>query len=303
MSSAGPTDTQINQTKEDKIDVWIVTGMSGAGKSTTLRFLEDLGFEAVDNVPVTMIPFLCSAEPDETPVPRRLAIGVDARNRNFTSEGVIQVIDSLYACHTIALKLLFLDADDAVLLRRFSETRRRHPLAQDRPAEDGIAHERNLLRELKLHANALIDTSDFKPQDLQNTLQEMAGRTQQTTFCATSFSFARGVPRDADLVFDVRFLKNPHYDARLKPETGLNKAVGAYIETDPDFEPFLANLKQLLEPLLPRYMQEGKSYLTIAFGCTGGKHRSVYVTEKIGEWLESLGYSVIRRHRDIPLDA
>lgn len=278
--------------------VVLVTGMSGAGKSAALKILEDLNFEAVDNLPLPMLSLVIAPDALQD---RSLVIGSDVRSREFTPEHFKDIVKRLREIPNLDLKVLLLDCNNEVLRRRFTETRRRHPLALDRPVIDGIRMERSIIERLRDVADIVIDTSDLQLADLRQTLESHFTGTdeQRLSLLLTSFSYRRGIPRDADLVFDVRFLKNPHYIPELKAHSGLEAPVGKYIEGDPDFAPFFKNLTQLLAPLLPRYRQEGKSYLTIAVGCTGGRHRSVYITEKLAGFLRELGYKVGVRHRDI----
>jgi len=286
--------------------VVFVTGMSGAGRSSALKALEDIGYEAVDNMPLSLIagllaPLSKSAARHALP----LAVGVDIRTRDFGVGPLLETLDALMAESDLDAHLLFLDASDDVLLRRYTETRRRHPLAVDRPVRDGIAHERRMLAKLRLRADRLIDSSDFAPGDLRRIVEGLYGldRRGQLSVCVTSFSYRLGVPREADLVFDARFLRNPHYVPALKPHSGLDKDVGAYVAADAGFDEFFDSLTHLLALLLPRFAQEGKSYLTIAVGCTGGRHRSVYVTERLAAWLRRQSFDgatdVMTLHRDI----
>lgn len=286
--------------------VVFVTGMSGAGRSSALKALEDIGYEAVDNLPLSLVAGLVA--PLSKKVARHtppLAIGVDIRTRDFAVAPLLETLDALMARRDLDAHLLFLDASDDVLLRRYTETRRRHPLAVDRPVRDGIAHERRMLGKLRLRADRVIDTSDFAPGDLRRIVEGFYGlnRQGQLAVCVTSFSYRLGVPREADLVFDARFLRNPHYVPALKPGTGLDADVGAYVAADAGFDEFFESLTHLLGLLLPRFAQEGKSYLTIAVGCTGGRHRSVYVTERLAEWLRRKRFEgttdVLTLHRDI----
>jgi UPF0042 nucleotide-binding protein len=200
-----------------------------------------------------------------------------------------------------AFHLLFLECDDAVLQRRFSTTRRRHPLADTMPMAEALAHERALMAPLKAAADFVIDTSELALPDLRRILTgHLGGAEGRLQVAVVSFSYKHGLPRDADIVIDVRFLQNPHYVDELRPLTGRDAAVQAHIQGDPDFESFTRHLKALLAPLLPRYQAEGKSYLTIGIGCTGGQHRSVYVAELLGEWLSAGDWAVSVRHRDMP---
>lgn len=274
----------------------LITGMSGAGKSVALKTLEDCGFEAIDNIPLAFLPSLA----DGGHGMRNLVVGADIRGRDFSVDHFLETIQSLKAASNIDFSMVFLDSDDEVLRRRFTETRRRHPLAQDRPVLDGILHERGLLGKLRDIASLVIDTSEYEAADLRKVMiSHFASEERTLSVVLTSFSFKTGVPRDADMVFDVRFLKNPHYDPALQQLTGLDAKVGAYIESDPDFAAFYTRLSDLLLPLLPRYLEEGKNYLTIAVGCTGGQHRSVYVVEKLGALLNDKGYNVTLRHRNL----
>lgn len=278
--------------------VVIVTGLSGAGKTLALKVLEDLGWEAVDNLPLSLVASL--VRPGEG-VPRPLAIGVDIRTRDFGVEPVIATIDRMMAESGLDVRLLFLDCSDDALCRRFTETRRRHPLATDRPLVDGIRHERSLVSPLLARADLVIDTSDQPPGELKQiltghfTLDDDRG----LVVFVTSFAYRNGLPREADLVLDARFLANPHYVPELKPLTGRDAAVDSYVAADPAFANFMDSLTRLLEPLLPRFAAEGKSYLTIAVGCTGGRHRSVAVAERIASWVRNKGGRVELRHREL----
>ena len=277
--------------------VVVVTGLSGAGKSQTLKWLEDLGYEAVDNLPLSMLgALLRGGDPG-----RPLAIGIDIRTRDFGAQSMLAELDRLRQKTQAPLTLVFLDSDDDVLSRRFTETRRRHPLAVDRPLLDGIAHERQLVSPLRARADLVIDTSSLPPAELRRVLAGHFGREAQAPLLVfvTSFSYRRGLPREADLVFDVRFLDNPHYVPELKPHSGKDSDVAEFIAADPGFAPFFSGLTALLRPLLPRFTAEGKSYLTLAIGCTGGRHRSVYVAERMAAWLREQGQQVDLRHRDL----
>jgi RNase adaptor protein for sRNA GlmZ degradation len=276
----------------------LITGMSGAGRTSSLKVLEDMGYEAVDNLPISLLPRLIS-QPGLHAQP--IAVGVDIRTRDFAVANVDIELDKLVADGELDCRLLFLDCDDEALARRYTETRRRHPLAGDRPVMDGIRRERRLVSPLRARADVVIDTSVLKPADLKRLLAGHFALDDQPGLkvFVTSFSFRQGLPREADLVFDVRFLDNPFYDPHLKHLTGLDSAVGAYVAADPSFEGFFGTLTALLRPLLPRYDREGKSYLTIAIGCTGGRHRSVYVAELLGQWLTAEGQTVTVGHRDL----
>lgn len=278
----------------------LVTGMSGAGRSTALRILEDEGYEAIDNLPLNLLEGVVGA----VGLKRPIAVGVDIRTRDFAVGPVLERLDALTADPRFAATLLFVDCEDEVLGRRFTETRRRHPLAQDRPVADGIVAERRLLAPLRERADLMIDSSNLTPADFRTWLLGHVGLDSAGGMAVfvTSFSFRQGLPREADLVFDVRFLANPHYDPELRPLSGRDAAVADYIGRDPGFGPFLDHLTQMLRPLLPRYEREGKSYLTIAIGCTGGRHRSVFLAERLAAWLGAQGRSVHLDHRDIARD-
>jgi UPF0042 nucleotide-binding protein len=287
----------------DPKNILLVTGLSGAGKSTVLRTLEDLGWEVVDNLPLLLLDRLLSAalpegsEGDNKP----LAIGIGARTRDFDPDRIVQRINTLRQRHGHDIGTLFLDCSGAELERRYSETRRRHPLALDRPASDGIARERELLAPLRDWANRLIDTTDLTANQLAQQVRETfsGGRQGSPTLSVTSFGFARGLPRNADLVFDMRFLRNPHWVPALRPGTGLDEEVSTYIADDPAYDAAMAQIESLLLLLLPRYKAEGKSYVTVAFGCTGGRHRSVHVTDRVARRLRAEGFSPTVTHRDL----
>ena len=281
-----------------------VTGMSGAGKTSALKTLEDLGYEAIDNLPVSLLETLnlpggtsaggCAPGTD-------VAVGIDVRTREFDAGRVIAAIDRFRKRRDLHTTLLFLECGTDELGDRFKATRRRHPLAHDRPVSDGIKHERTLVAPLKRAADLVIDSTGKTVPDFRHKIEDHLSnaRSPGLSIFITSFSFALGVPRDADLVFDVRFLNNPHYDPALRDLSGIDRPVGDFVSTDPDFAVFLDNLTALLEPLLPRYTAEGKSYLTIAIGCTGGRHRSVFVTERLAQWLRKRDLAPKVSHRDL----
>lgn len=263
----------------------IVTGLSGAGISSTMAVLEDMGFSAFDNFPLPLLPALLDQE-KQTAQP--LAVSFDTRARNFDPTALMAAINQLKSDGRWNVKTLFLSADDTVLLKRFSETRRVHPLARDRSVSDGIAAEKSLLFPLKHEAARVVDTSDYSVHDLRRFIEGFAGGMLHghLNISLMSFSYRHGLPREADLVFDVRFLRNPNWDKDLKVKTGLSLDVQDYVRADEIYAKFIEHLKSMLDILLPRYEAEGKSYLTIAFGCTGGKHRSVTVTEDIAKHLQ-----------------
>lgn len=279
-------------TIEPKSPLLIVTGLSGAGMSSALKHLQDMGFETFDNFPLTLVEALLA---DNTRGPHPMAIGVDARSRGFSAEELLAV------CRRTSATLVYLTADETELQKRFTETRRRHPLAQDRPPSAGIKIEQELLAPLQAEADHVIDTTGMSIHVHNRMIEGLFGKGVKghLTITLMSFGFRFGLPREADMVLDVRFLKNPYWEPALKNLTGLDSAVGEYIATDPDFAAFTANAKNLISPLLPRYAAEGKSYLTIAIGCTGGHHRSIYTVEILKPWLEAQGFEISILHRDI----
>jgi RNase adapter protein RapZ len=282
--------------------VILVTGLSGAGRTTCLKTLEDSGFEAVDNLPLSLMPALLAPFSErKAPQPTNMiAVGVDTRTRDFDAESFLAHLDHLRGSG-VSTSVVFLDCDDDVLIRRFTETRRTHPLAKDRPIADGIRMERALLARVRDRADMVIDSSHLSLPDFRQILTsglDVAG-TQSLTITVTSFGFRNGLPREADMVFDVRFLSNPHYDPALRPLDGRDKPIGDFIRRDEGFSGFFERLTAFLDPLLPRYAEEGKSYLTVGIGCTGGRHRSVFVAIELVEWLRASGHGVTLRHRDL----
>ena len=278
--------------REDPRPVVLVTGLSGAGRSTALKVLEDLGYEAIDNLPLDLLGAMAL---EGGPI----ALGIDIRTRSFAAGPLLDQLERLGAGSKA--KLLFLDCDDEVLERRFTETRRPHPLAADRRVADGIAAERRLMAPLRARADLTIDTTKLNNAELRRLLAGHfgLGNGPGMTIFVTSFSYRGGLPREADLVFDTRFLANPHYQTTLRPLDGRDPRVAAYVAEDPAFETFFHGLTGMLAPLLPRYEREGKSYLTIAIGCTGGRHRSVAVAERLAAWLAGLDWSVELSHREL----
>ena len=277
-------------------DVVIVTGPSGSGRATAIHALEDLGFEAIDNLPLDLVERLLSSAPV-----RPLAIGVDPRTRGFGAQAVRDTLAALGNAPGVQVSLLFLDASTDVLLRRFSETRRRHPLTSAASLLDGVEQEKAMLEPLKALADVLIDTADLTPHDLRAELSRWFGGEGHPGLVVSvqSFSYKRGTPRSADMVLDCRFLRNPHWEAGLRPLTGLSPEVAAYVAGDPLYKPFFEHTAELLLMLLPAYKDEGKSYFTVAFGCTGGKHRSVCIAENMANRLAQDGWQVSIRHREI----
>ncbi|MBT5265316.1 MAG: RNase adapter RapZ [Rhodospirillaceae bacterium] len=279
----------------------LVTGLSGAGRTSCLKTLEDAGFEAVDNLPLALLPALFAPSANRETGPPRIAVGVDVRTRDFAVDALVAELDRHGGRDDVAIQVVYLDCDDDVLIRRFTETRRRHPLAQDRRVIDGIRLERRMMAPIRDLADVVLDTSQTSLTDFRRLLLERLGIDGERglTVTVTSFGFRNGIPRDADMVFDVRFLNNPHWDTDLRPLDGRDASVAEFIARDEGFAPFFANLIGLIEPLLPRYKAEGKSYLTLAVGCTGGQHRSVFVSEELAKRLKSGGHPVTLLHRDV----
>lgn len=285
--------------RPDRRRVLVISGLAGAGRTTALRALEDLGYEAIDNLPLELLPPLVGGLALESG-DRPIAIGIDCRSRGFSGRDFVERIQALRASANLEVILVYLDCADDVLIRRFTETRRRHPLAPDRAVADGIARERSLMFPVRGMADLVVDTSGRSNADLKRLMGERFGLERHPGLALTvmSFSYRIGVPREADLVFDVRFLSNPHYVDALQPFDGENPDVARFIESDAALAPFMDSLEHLIQPLLPNYEREGKSYLTIAIGCTGGKHRSVYVARRLAEVLRGGGRSVTLMHRD-----
>jgi UPF0042 nucleotide-binding protein len=281
--------------------ILLVTGMLGAGKTTALHELEDIGWEAVDNFPIRLLGRLIGEGERADGEAAALAIGFDSRTRGFSPDRVIERVKQLSARADLEVTTLFLDCATAELQRRFDETRRRHHLAQDVPVDIGILAERELLAPLRRWADVLIDTTRFSSNELRQVIrQQFAGQSNgQMTVTISSFGFARGVPPAADLVFDMRFLDNPHWQPELRELTGLDKPVGEHIVKDPAFEANFSRISDLLIDLLPRYAAQGKTYVNIAFGCTGGRHRSVFMAEKVAAALRAGGFSPTVLHRNL----
>lgn len=296
-----PSATSANQSAEDSRQrVLLVTGLLGAGKTTALRVLEDLGWETIDNFPVRMLERLIDT-PGGSDIRAPLAIGFDSRTRGFDPHRVIALVKNLSQREDLQLTTLFLDCSGQEIERRYNETRRPHPLAGDMPAAAGIAAERELLEPLRRWADVVISTTEYSANQLQQSIRAQFAPEPGAgmTVTVTSFGFARGMPPLADLVFDMRFLDNPHWEPELKPQTGQDRAVGEYIRKDPAFAEAYTRIRDLLLLLLPRYQAQGKAYVTIAFGCTGGRHRSVFVAEQIAAALREAGFSPTLLHRNL----
>ena len=290
--------------------ILLITGVSGAGKTTVLKTLEDLGWETVDNFPIKLAPQLlkipASGSEDGPNTP--LALGFDSRTRGFDAGALIEQIKALQTQPNLEIMTLFLDCAGVEIERRYAETRRRHPMAQDRPAMDGVAIDRNLMEPFRRWAETVVDTSKLSAYDLQQVIRERftSEKTPHSTITVTSFGFSRGVPHNADLVFDLRFLRNPHWDSALRPMTGMDASVAEYVAADPKYDEAMQKIWDLLRFLLPLYDAQGKAYINIAFGCTGGRHRSVHVAETFGNWLREDGFALTVSHRNLtsrPIDA
>ena len=279
----------------------LVTGPAGAGRGTAIKALEDMGFETIDNLPLTLLPRLLEGPP----ISRPIALGIDPRNRDFTTDAFLELVRGLAGRPEIAAEVLYLDARVEVLLRRFSETRRRHPLAPDESPEIGIAREADMLGPLRARADHVVDTSELSPHDLREELLRWYGQEGSAglTVSIQSFSYKRGLPMGVDMVIDVRFLRNPHWDPVLRPRDGRDPAVAAHVAEDPRSAPFFDKLFDLVQFLLPAYEAEGKSHFALAFGCTGGKHRSVALAESLAETLAERGWQVSIRHRELERQA
>jgi UPF0042 nucleotide-binding protein len=275
----------------------LVTGPSGAGRSTAINALEDLGFEVIDNLPLSLLPRLLEGPPLRSP----LALGLDVRNRDFSADALVTAVNSLAKRDDVVAQLLYIDASEEALVRRYSETRRRHPLARSGSPLAGIQKERDLLLTVRALADVLIDTSDMSVHDARAEIDRWFAPSDGRLLSLTvhSFSYKRGLPRGLDIVMDCRFLRNPHWDASLRALDGRDPEVAAYVAADPLFEPFYTKLKDLFDLLLPAHKAEGKSHLSIGFGCTGGQHRSVAVTERLAQALAHDGWHVSKRHREM----
>lgn len=288
-----------NALQQQQARVVFVTGPSGAGRSTAIHALEDLGFEAIDNLPLSLLPRLLEGPPPERP----MALGTDARNRDYSAAGLLSAFNRLVEAEGYAPDLLYLDCAADVLQRRYSETRRRHPLAPDADPAQGIAQELALLGPVRAGASVLVDTSTLTPHELRAEITRLfapegIGRMAITVM---SFSYRRGLPTGADLVFDCRFLRNPHWEPGLRPQDGRDPAVQSYIAADAGFAPFQGQVTAMVDMLLPAFAAEGKSHLTVAFGCTGGQHRSVALTEILATHLAQTGWPVSKRHRELEM--
>ncbi|TPW34192.1 RNase adapter RapZ [Oecophyllibacter saccharovorans] len=284
-----PTELQAEERLETQPSrrIFLVSGLSGAGKASILRMLEDLGCEVVDNPPLDLFDALTLQAQPELPdhLAAPLAIGIDVRSRGFEAAGLMERLARLRARPGQTVQLIYATAEDDVLLRRFTATRRRHPLATGGNILSGITRERQLLAPLREAADLVVDTSDLPLPDLRRLIGARFGDAtgKGLALVIMSFAYPAGLPREADMVFDVRFLRNPHYDDELRPGTGLDRNVADYVKADPFFEAFYGHLTGLLETVVPRFVEEGKKYVTIAFGCSGGRHRSVTLAEAVAQ--------------------
>ena len=277
--------------------VLLVTGPSGAGRSTAIRALEDLGYEAIDNLPLSLVPRLL----DGPPLARPVALGIDVRNREFSAAALIELIDTLTRRPDVIPEVLYLDCRPEELVRRFSETRRRHPLAPADEPDAGVRSELDLLAPIRVRADVLIDTSDISPHDLKAEIAHWFDFPARTGLAVSvqSFSYKRGIPRGLDMMFDCRFLRNPHWEASLRALDGRSPEVAAFVAGDARHGEFISRVRDLLLMLLPAHVEEGKAHLAIGFGCTGGQHRSVAVAESVAQALADAGWQVSKRHREM----
>ena len=277
--------------------VVLVTGPSGAGRTTAINALEDVGFEAIDNLPLTLAPRLLEGPALHRP----LALGLDTRNRDFASNQMMETIETLAVNAAIRLEILYLDCSVDVLIRRFSETRRRHHLSPDGAALFGIELDLGLMQSVRARADILIDTTTLSPHDLCAEITRYFVPDQQKAMAISlqSFSYKRGTPRGVDMIFDCRFLRNPYWDKDLRSKNGLNAAVQAYVGEDKNFTPFRKKILEFADFVIPAHIVEGRSHLTIGFGCTGGKHRSVTIVEVVRKDLQLRGWHVTIRHREL----
>ncbi len=301
---------------DERQRVLLVTGVLGAGKTTALHALEDLGWEVIDNFPIRLLERLIdspdrtvglqssddrAAGDDRADLHAPLAIGFDSRTRGFNPHLIIELVKRLSLRDDLQITTLYLDCSAEELQRRYNETRRRHPLAADMPVSAGIAAERDLMEPLRRWADIVVNTTAFSSNLLSHAIREQftPDQGQAMTVTVTSFVFARGMPPVADYIFDMRLLDNPHWDPQLRPQTGRDPEVGAFVRRDPAFADAFARIRDLLLTVLPRFRVQGKAYVTIAFGCTGGRHRSVFVAEEIALALREAGFSPTLLHRNL----
>lgn len=275
----------------------LITGPSGAGRTTAFHAFEDLGYEVIDNLPLSLVQRLVAGPS----LARPIALGLDVRNRDFSAGALIELIDELTRDPRMSLDVIYLDCDASELIRRYNQTRRRHPLAMHETPTEGIAREIDLLAPIRARADHLIDTSQMSPHDLKGEILQVFGRdlAAQMAVSVQSFSYKRGLPRGLDVVLDCRFLSNPHWSPDLRDQDGRSEAVASYVVADPLFDDFFQKVLDLMLLLLPAHRKEGKAHLSIGFGCTGGQHRSVVMVEKLGKVLADAGWPVSKRHREL----
>ncbi|MCA1774939.1 MAG: RNase adapter RapZ [Paracoccaceae bacterium] len=276
--------------------ILLVTGPSGAGRSTAINALEDLGYETIDNMPLSLMPQLLVETSDHP-----LAVGVDVRNRDFSADALLNLIEGLNGTHGDAAQVLYIDAEDDMLVRRFSETRRRHPLAASGTPLDGIIREKELLIPIRARADILLDSSQMTVHDMRSEMERLFADPSSATLSVSvqSFSYKRGLPRGLDMVFDCRFLRNPHWETALRGRDGRDTAVSDYVRQDARFAAYFEKVHDLLRFQLPAHHDEGRAHVTIGFGCTGGQHRSVALAETLGRTLADAGWQVSIRHREM----
>ena len=293
--------TSSDSPPESRQRILLVTGLLGAGKTTALKVLEDLGWETIDNFPIRLLGRLLDTPQGSGDIRQPIAIGFDTRTRGFNPHAIIERVKKLSQRADLELATLFLDCSGRELERRFNETRRPHPLADGMPLSAGIAAERELLEPLRRWADMMISTSDYSANELQQVIRGKFAPEdgKRTTITLTSFGFSRGMPPVADLVFDMRFLDNPHWVPTLREQTGQDEPVAAHIRKDPAWAESFERIRDLLLLLLPRYEAQGKAYVTVAFGCTGGRHRSVFMAEEIAAALRNAGFSPTLLHRNL----
>ena len=283
--------------EKKKIRLILVSGPAGAGRTTAIRSLEDLGFEAIDNLPLDLVKSVLKPKKAS----EKIAIGLDTRGRDFSVEGLLGLLKSLKSLEHVDFELFYLSCTMEVLLRRYSETRRRHPLADGKSPHEGIEQELILLEPIRHKADILIETSELTQHDLKASIQKLFLKpgVNLLSISLKSFSYKRGLPRGTDITLDCRFLKNPHWQDELRDKTGLDSSVSEFVASDPKFSEFIERVTKLLLFLLPSFKEEGKSSVEIGFGCTGGIHRSVAVTETVAKKLAVSGWNVSIKHREI----
>ncbi|MEH6361157.1 MAG: RNase adapter RapZ [Amylibacter sp.] len=283
--------------KTQQSNIVLITGPSGAGRSTAIKVFEDMGYETIDNMPLSLLPGLLSGQTNG----RKIALGVDIRTRDFSVGSVLDIHEEIKRIEGFDSTILFLDCDTNALVRRYSETRRRHPLTPDETPKFGIEREKKILSKLRLRADVLIETTNLSPHDLKQELKNWYGDADAKHLAITlhSFSYKRGTPRGIDMIYDCRFLNNPYWGKSLRIMNGTDKKVVDYVKSDIRFDEFFERLLGMCEFLLPAYIDEGKAHFSLGFGCTGGQHRSVCIAEVLGKSLADSGWQVSIRHREL----